>query len=96
MPQSRDEIGVLTRAMSDMARALRDRDFVREALGRYVSPDLAERCLRDRDALRLGGELRQVAILMSDLRGFSALSDLLGLSAFSARSMCFFAFEPPS
>jgi class 3 adenylate cyclase len=81
VPQSRDEIGVLTRAMSDMARALRDRDFVREALGRYVSPDLAERCLRDRDALRLGGELRQVAILMSDLRGFSALSERLGPEA---------------
>lgn len=81
VPKSRDEIGVLTRAMNDMARALRDRDFVREALGRYVSPELAERCLRDRDALRLGGELRQVAILMSDLRGFSALSERLGAEA---------------
>jgi class 3 adenylate cyclase len=67
--------------MNDMARALRDRDFVREAFGRYVSPELAERCLRDRDALRLGGELRQVAILMSDLRGFSALSERLGPQA---------------
>ena len=81
VPQSRDEIGVLTRAMNDMARALRDRDFVREALGRYVSPDLAERCLRDRDTLRLGGELKQVAMLMSDLRGFSALSERLGAEA---------------
>ena len=81
VPQSRDEIGVLTRAMNDMARALRDRNFVREALGRYVSPELAERCLRDRDALRLGGQLRQVAILMSDLRGFSELSERLGAEA---------------
>jgi sigma-B regulation protein RsbU (phosphoserine phosphatase) len=81
VPTSRDEIGVLTRAMNDMARALRDRNFVREALGRYVSPELAERCLRDRNALRLGGELRQVAILMSDLRGFSALSERLGAEA---------------
>jgi sigma-B regulation protein RsbU (phosphoserine phosphatase) len=81
VPKSRDEIGVLTRAMNDMARALRDRNFVREALGRYVSPELAERCLRDRNALRLGGELRQVAILMSDLRGFSALSERLGAEA---------------
>ena len=81
VPHSRDEIGVLTRAMNDMVRALRDRNFVREALGRYVSPDLAERCLRDRDALRLGGELRQVAMLMSDLRGFSPLSERLGAEA---------------
>jgi sigma-B regulation protein RsbU (phosphoserine phosphatase) len=76
-----DEIGVLTRSMRDMAQALRDRDFVREALGRYVSPELAERFLRDRDALRLGGELRQVTILMSDLRGFSTLSERLGPEA---------------
>ena len=80
-PRSRDEIGVLARAMADMVRALRDREFVRETLGRYVSPDVAERVLRDRSALRLGGEVREVAILMSDLRGFSALSERLGPEA---------------
>ncbi|HXH83763.1 MAG TPA: adenylate/guanylate cyclase domain-containing protein, partial [Candidatus Tectomicrobia bacterium] len=81
VPQSRDEIGVLARAMNDMVRAMRDRDFIRETLGRYVSPEIAERCLRDRQALRLGGELRRVTILMSDLRGFSELSERLGPEA---------------
>jgi adenylate cyclase len=81
VPRSGDEIGVLTRAMSDMVRALRDREFVRETLGRYVSPELAERVLRDRGAVRLGGELREVTILMSDLRGFTALSERLGPEA---------------
>ena len=80
-PRSRDEIGVLTRAVADMARALRDRDFIRETFGRYVSPEVAERFLRDREALRLGGEVRAVTILMSDLRGFSALSERLGPEA---------------
>jgi class 3 adenylate cyclase len=64
-----------------MARALRDRDFIRETLGRYVSPELAAQALRDRDALQLGGELREVAMLMSDLRGFSELSERLGPAA---------------
>lgn len=77
-PRSHDEIGVLTRAMSEMVRTLRDREFVRQTLGRYVSPDLAERVLRDPDSVRLGGELREVTILMSDLRGFSELSERLG------------------
>jgi class 3 adenylate cyclase len=81
VPRSRDEIGVLTRAMNDMARALRDRDFVRATLGRYVSPELAAQVLRDREALQLGGEVREVAMLMSDLRGFSELSERLGPSA---------------
>ena len=80
-PRSRDEIGVLTRAMGDMVHALRDRDFIRETFGRYVSPELAERALRDRDALRLGGEVREVAMLMSDLRGFTELSERLGPAA---------------
>ena len=80
-PRSRDEIGVLARAMGDMVHALRDRDFVRETFGRYVSPELAERALRDRGALRLGGEVREVAMLMSDLRGFTELSEQLGPAA---------------
>jgi sigma-B regulation protein RsbU (phosphoserine phosphatase) len=80
-PRSHDEIGVLTRAMNDMAQALRDRDFIRETLGRYVSPELAAQALRDREALQLGGELREVAMLMSDLRGFSGLSERLGPAA---------------
>ena len=81
VPRSRDEIGVLAHAMNDMARALRDRDFVRETLGRYVNPELAAQLLRDREALQLGGEVRDVAMLMSDLRGFSELSERLGPSA---------------
>lgn len=78
VPRSRDEIGTLARAMADMVQGLRDRDFIRDALGRYVSPELAAECLRNREALRLGGELRDVTILMSDLREFSALSERLG------------------
>jgi adenylate cyclase len=84
LPRSRDEIGVLTRAMNDMIRALRDRDFVRATLGRYVSPELAQQVLRDREALQMGGEVREVAMLMSDLRGFSGLSERLGPAAMIA------------
>jgi adenylate cyclase len=78
VPDSRDEIGTLARAMAEMIQGLRDRDFIRDVLGRYVSPDIAAQCLRDRESVKLGGELRTVSILMSDLRGFSALSERLG------------------
>jgi class 3 adenylate cyclase len=78
VPRSRDEIGTLARTMAEMVQGLRDRDFIRDTLGRYVSPELAEQCIRDRGALRLGGEIRTVSILMSDLRGFSGLSERLG------------------
>jgi class 3 adenylate cyclase len=79
--RSRDEIGTLARAMGDMAEAFRERDFIRKTLDRYVGPRLAERFLRDGDATQLGGERRDVAILMSDLRGFSELAERLGPEA---------------
>ncbi|MGH7359068.1 MAG: adenylate/guanylate cyclase domain-containing protein, partial [Candidatus Rokuibacteriota bacterium] len=78
VPRSRDEIGTLARTMAEMVQGLRDRDFIRDVLGRYVSPELADQCLQDRNALRLGGEIRTVSIVMSDLRGFSGLSERLG------------------
>jgi len=95
VPRSRDEIGVLARAMGDMVSALRDRDFIRETFGRYVSPELAEQCLRDRDALQLGGEVREVVMLMSDLRGFSELSERLGAPAMIALLNEYFAKMTP-
>ena len=51
------------------------------APGAYVNPELAQRWLKERRTPRLGGEPREVAILMSDLRGFSALSEQLGPEA---------------
>lgn len=76
--RSSDEIGTLAFTMNDMVEGLRDRDFIRNAFGRYLSPELARRFMQDRDSLRLGGHIEQVTLLMSDLRGFTALSERLG------------------
>jgi class 3 adenylate cyclase len=78
VPRSRDEIGTLARTMAEMVQGLRDRDFIRDVLGRYVSPELADQCLQDKNALQLGGQIRTVSIVMSDLRGFSGLTERLG------------------
>src|SRR5215468_1117239 len=55
----------------ELARA---NELVRRAFGRYVSEEVAESLLRSPEALQLGGEEREVTILMSDLRGFTALA----------------------
>ncbi len=75
---STDEIGTLTLALADMVQAMKDREFIQGVLGRYANPELAERCLADPDALALGGKLQQVTVLMSDLRGFTKLTERLG------------------
>lgn len=55
----------------ELARA---HQLVRHAFGRYVSEEVAESLLRAPEALDLGGEEREASILMSDLRGFTAMA----------------------
>lgn len=55
----------------------RDRRFVRQAFGRYLSPTLVSRLSEDPDALKLGGETREISVLFSDIRGFTLLAENL-------------------
>ena len=50
---------------------------VRKTFGRYLSDDVVAILLSSPNALELGGEKRKVSILMSDLRGFSTISERL-------------------
>ena len=69
--RSRDEVGQLTHAFNEMLAGLRQRDFIRDTFGRYVSPEVAQTLLESPEGLRLGGEKREVTVLMSDLRGYT-------------------------
>jgi class 3 adenylate cyclase/PAS domain-containing protein len=51
--------------------------FIRETFGRYVSDDVVASLLASPEALALGGQLRKVTIVMTDLRGFTALAERL-------------------
>ncbi len=68
-----DEIGKLTASFNNMIADLRQRDFVREMFGRMVSEDVSEAILQGEVAL--GGEVRYVSVLFTDVRGFTALSE---------------------
>ena len=50
------------------------RDFIRDTFGRYVTQEVVKRLLESAGALEMGGETREVTILISDLRGFTALT----------------------
>ncbi len=73
--RSRDELGRLTQAFNQMLAGLRQRDFIRSAFGRYVSPEVARELLESPEGLRFGGEKRVVTVLMSDLRGYTQFAE---------------------
>jgi class 3 adenylate cyclase len=50
------------------------RDFIRDTFGRYVTQEVVKKLLESKEALELGGETREVSIIMSDIRGFTALT----------------------
>lgn len=72
-----DEMGQLIRGFNAMVEGLRNRDFISNTFGRYVDQEFAREILKRPEAARLGGEKRPVAVLMSDIRGFTSLADSL-------------------
>jgi adenylate cyclase len=74
------------RQLQELNAALEVRNrFIRQTFGRYLSDDIVESILERPDGLKIGGEKRQATILMSDLRGFTSLSE--GLPAEDVVSM---------
>lgn len=66
------------RALLESRRQLEVRNrFIRKTFGRYLSDDVVDSLLESPEGLRLGGEKRRVTIMMSDLRGFSAIGERL-------------------
>jgi adenylate cyclase len=55
----------------------RQRVYIRQAFGRYVSPTLLARIEQSPEALRLGGVNREITVLFMDIRGFTSLSEAL-------------------
>lgn len=51
--------------------------FIRNTFGRYLSDEIVDSILDTPEGLHLGGEKRVVTIMMTDLRGFTAISEKL-------------------
>jgi adenylate cyclase len=76
-----DELSLVAAGINEMAGGLQLRERIREAFGRFVSPQVAtefiEKYARHGKAAVLGGSRRDVVILFSDLRDFTRLSESL-------------------
>ena len=56
-------------------RTERERSAIRGAFGLYLSPDQVERIARHPELLQLGGELREITVMFTDVRGFTRISE---------------------
>ena len=63
-------------SVHDLSERLRA-EFLKDMFGRYLSEEVSNTLLENPDMVKLGGEKRSVTIMMSDLRGFTALADRL-------------------
>ena len=66
------EVGLLQAGFNRMAAGLRERDRIRDLFGRHVGEDVARDALAR--GIRLGGEVREAAVLFVDLIGSTALA----------------------
>ena len=80
-------IYIIGSALSFM-RAERDRREIRGAFNLYLSPDQVKAVVENPDLLALGGEMREITVMFSDVRGFTTISeqfDPAGLTRFMNR-----------
>jgi len=71
------EVAELAHSFNELGQQLIDyiakRDFIRDTFGRYVTQEVVKKLLESEAALEMGGEIREVSLIMSDLRGFTAI-----------------------
>ncbi len=73
-------IGKTLRHLGALREARRRQSAAERAhasLSRYFSPNLAERLARDADRIALAGERREVAVLFTDVTGFTSLVEAI-------------------
>ncbi|MCB1531756.1 MAG: adenylate/guanylate cyclase domain-containing protein [Alphaproteobacteria bacterium] len=56
-------------------RSEQDRRQVRDAFGLYISTDFMKELTKHPEKLKLGGEIKELTVMFSDIRGFTGISE---------------------
>lgn len=67
----------LVSSLLSYIRSEMDRQQIREAFGHYISPDFMEELTKNPDKLKLGGEVRELTVMFTDIRSFTKISESL-------------------
>jgi adenylate cyclase len=71
-----DELEQLGNAFNDMAKGLKERDFIKSTFERYVSYTVAEEIIKNPDMVRLGGQKKTLTMFFTDIGDFTNLSEM--------------------
>ncbi len=67
-------IFILSSVLNNL-RSESERRAIRNAFGHYISPALIEELTRDPGKLKLGGEVRELSVMFTDIRNFTTISE---------------------
>jgi class 3 adenylate cyclase len=73
---SRDEVGSLTTAFSDMVQGLKEKESIKQTFSKYVDPRIVRHLLAP-DNHDHGGDRREMTVFFSDIAGFTSVSEKL-------------------
>ena len=73
---SNDEIGQLRANYNKMLDGLKQRDFIKDTFGKFMSLEIAKEIL-EHGKIDLGGEEVEATVLFSDIRNFTSMSEKL-------------------
>ena len=73
-PRTKDEIGYLTDRFTKMSKGLAERQRLMSTFTKFVNKDIAEKAASGQ--LTLGGEDKNATVFFSDIRSFTAMSQL--------------------
>ena len=74
----------------------RQKRFVRDTFKRYLAPAMVDRLAEQPEALRLGGETREVTVFFSDIQGFTQIAEQYGTDAQGLTHLINSALSPVS
>ncbi|MFQ5788138.1 MAG: adenylate/guanylate cyclase domain-containing protein, partial [Thermodesulfobacteriota bacterium] len=72
-----DELEQLGDAFNDMAKGLKERDFIKSTFERYVSHTVAAEIIKNPDMVHIGGQKKTLTIFFTDIGDFTNLSEIL-------------------
>jgi class 3 adenylate cyclase len=65
---------------AELMKSYEEKAFIRETFGTYLSDEIVTELLASPEGIKLGGEMRDMTILVSDLRGFTHVTESMEAS----------------